>query len=794
MTRREIVRVIFVFVLAAMVFTWPLAKAPFTRLAAPIGPGDPYLNLWILGWDLGTIAHDPLALLTGRIFDANIFHPARQTLTYSDHLIPQALALWPAWAVTHNLVFCYNLLLLLSLAACGIAMYVYARAVTGSVAGAWLAGLAWAFFPFHFAHWLHVQLQSLYLLPIAFLFLHRIMAGRRRLDALGLGVTAGLQAASSAYWGVIGAVALVVAAVALAVGIGRWRSTLILKRLLLAGVVGALAVAPFAWPYWVTQRSEGFGRNLFSASQHEAQLVSYLRVPPGNDVYGRSGILRPTEPPAPDRREGPEQELFPGFVLLALAVFGAARGWRRDQHPLVLAMTLVAAAGVCLSLGPDGWRAAYALAHQVVFGFHAIRAPSRFGVLPVFAAATLAAIGLRDLVARLASWRGLQRRHAEVVAAVVIGVAALEYANVPVPTVAGPPASTPWGQWLAAAPGAGAVLYLPIDGDTGDTAAMVDSLQHRRPIVNGNSGQRPTFFSGVRDALHDLPSPSSLWTLRDLGVRFVVAQVPLASPAPAGGPLVERVRFDKVAIYELTWTQETEAAVPRPEAPPPPDAGTLPFAMSERTTYQVAWLSGGAGVSAGTAAVTARADGPGRGWHFVVDVNTADWVARFFEAHDRFECRVDEGLLPTISEQHLREGRRVLDRATVFDRLAGVVTVGEGGPRLPLPKGARDGLSAFFYARTLPLAEGYEAAFPVVEGGRTTDVTLRVTGVDRVEVAGRSVEAWRIEPRFETRTEQRRALRATLWVSRDERRVPLRLDIDTGFGSFRAELASHEAR
>ena len=43
--------------IAATVLTWPLALHPFTRLAAPTGPGDPYLNLWILGWDLGTITH-----------------------------------------------------------------------------------------------------------------------------------------------------------------------------------------------------------------------------------------------------------------------------------------------------------------------------------------------------------------------------------------------------------------------------------------------------------------------------------------------------------------------------------------------------------------------------------------------------------------------------------------------------------------------------------------------------------------------------------------------------------------
>ena len=87
MTRREAIAAASLSVLAAVVFTWPLSLHPFTRLTAPAGPGDPFLNCWILGWDLGTITRDPAALFNGRIFDANIFFPASRTLAYSDHLI-----------------------------------------------------------------------------------------------------------------------------------------------------------------------------------------------------------------------------------------------------------------------------------------------------------------------------------------------------------------------------------------------------------------------------------------------------------------------------------------------------------------------------------------------------------------------------------------------------------------------------------------------------------------------------------------------------------------------------------
>jgi hypothetical protein len=794
MSRREAAAAAAFSMLAALLFTWPLALHPFERLVAPAGPGDPYLNCWILGWDLGTLVRHPASIFTLRVFDANIFFPAAQTLAYSDHLVLQALVVAPAYLITGSLTFCYNLLLFVSVATSAWTMYLFVRDVTGSRAGAALAGLAWGVMPFRVAHLLHLQLQSLYFLPLAFLFLHRVMAGRRRRDAVLLGVFAALQAISSVYWGVIGALALGVAAIALAVGIGRWRSGLIARRLLLAAAIGGVLVAPFAWPYWQVQQREGFARNLYEASQHEAVPASYLRVPPSNLLYGRTGVLRPGTGET-GKHEGPEQELFPGFVLLALAPVGAWLGWRRDSRPLVAAMTATLATGFALSLGPGGVRAVYSLLHRFVFGFQAIRAPARFGVLVVFGLAVLAALAVKAIEARAGRGRGAL----VAVPALCVAMAGLEYASVPLPTVAAPRTSTPVGRWLALEPGPGAVLYLPLGGDLENTPAMVQSLEHRRPIVNGYSGQRPAFFMALVDTLNTTPAPDALWTLRDLNVRFIVS--PRAFPRIEGGPLVARATLGSDTIYELRWTPEAEDAVPRPEPPAPPDPGSVPFKDGETLIYDVSWRSNAAmGMSAGTATFTAgRAPVPGApggseaARHLAIEIQTAPWVARFFEAHDRLETWTDERLVPVRQEQHLREGRRVVDRATRFDATARTLTVGDGPP-LPWPRDARDGLSALFYVRTLPLAPGYTASFAVVEGGRRYAVAFSVDAVERVTVGGREVEAFRASPRLTPIGAGGRSVQSTIWIGTDSRRLPLRLDVETAFGSFRIALAREASR
>src|SRR5205085_8072008 len=128
------------------------------------------------------------------------------TLAYSDTLLPQAVALWPVYAVTGDLVLCYNVLFFGSLVAAALAMHILARELTDSEPAAYTAGLIFGFAPYHFAHLGHVQLQALYFMPLSFLWLHRLFHRERRSDTVMLGIVLGLQAASSVYYGIIGGI------------------------------------------------------------------------------------------------------------------------------------------------------------------------------------------------------------------------------------------------------------------------------------------------------------------------------------------------------------------------------------------------------------------------------------------------------------------------------------------------------------------------------------------------------------------------------------------------------------
>lgn len=778
------------YLLVAVTLTWPLVLHPRSRLGA-LGPGDPSLNLWILGWDLQTLSTHPGWLATGRIFEANIFFPAHRTLAYSDHLILQALALWPAFAASHDLVLCYNVLLLASLTLSALAMHAFVRGTIGGEPAAYVSGLIFGFAPYHFTHLVHLQLQALYFLPLTFLSLFRVINRSRSSDVVALGAATGLQAVSSVYYGVIGGIGLLATALVLTAAKRRWSDWRLLGRLAAAAAIATVVALPSVIPYWRIQRDEGMARNLFEAAHGSAVLASYVQAPVTNVLYGRTGWLRPVPGGGGPlgRREGPEEDLFPGFVPLALAVCGAIVGWRRRaRRDETTALIALGAIGVLLSLGPTGIRPVYAALHGAVFGMQAIRAPARFSVLALFAMAALAAMAIDGIAER--------RRPFYRTTGVVAGAILLEYFNGAIPYEPAPPLHTAAGAWLAKEAPGSAVVCLPLAFDIENTSCMLESLEHHHPIVNGYSGSRPPFFAALVESLSRFPSGDSLLALHDVGVTFIVSPRPFVVDSADASIVVERARFGDARIYQLVWTPAAEEAIAARLDLRPPPPGPPPFAPGELATYRVRWTNGPMTLPAGRATIGVTAPRRGEGFRFVVEGRTADWVARFFQVDARIEAGTTPLLLPIVYDEFITEGHRDLHRRLTFDpdmRRVHLTTAGTD-VTLPVDPNGRDPLSALFYARTLPLASRERFALPLSDGGRNVRLDLTVVGREALVLDGKTWATWRLEPKLVSRVDRRDPPVMTVWLTADERRVPLAVDVSAAFGSVRVELESYRAR
>ncbi len=187
-------------------------------------------------------------------------------------------------------------------------------------------------------------------------------------------------------------------------------------------------------------------------------------------------------------------------------------------------------------------------------------------------------------------------------------------------------------------------------------------------------------------------------------------------------------------------------------------------------------------------------------YRLVVRAATAPWVASFFEAQDVFTTQADQQLFPLVHERDQREGSRRVTRAFVFAEAARVVRTGrtvteaqgEGAVALPLSSRARDAITSLFYIRTLPLSVGQHVRFPINEAGRNLLGELTVDGIERIRAGTQDIEAIRVTPLLQRRVQNGQQPTATIWLSHDERRLPVVIDLHAGFGHVRVELVSYQ--
>jgi hypothetical protein len=266
---------------------------------------------------------------------------------------------------------------------------------------------------------------------------------------------------------------------------------------LLAGVV----LWPVTAPYLRMREFQGQEFTLETVSTYAASLPSYAAS--GVTLWGP--LTQRLLDPAAIR-----DALFPGLVVLALGVAGLAAAPRR-YRAVAVAVSVVA---IVFSLGPD--TALYRFLHENVVLVRGVRALSRFALIPTLALSVLAGFALSG------------RRRLVVLAALVLMM--LESANIPLRLgrYEGP---SPASRWLADRQGA--VLVLPLAEN--DTLAMLDSLAHGRPLVNGDSGFVPRPFDRAMELFAFGVDEEGLRFLRAVGVTHVVAPAPSGSPAPARG-------------------------------------------------------------------------------------------------------------------------------------------------------------------------------------------------------------------------------------------------------------------
>lgn len=227
-----------------------------------------------------------------------------------------------------------------------------------------------------------------------------------------------------------------------------------------------------------------------------------------------------------------------------------------------------------------------------------------------------------------------------------------------------------------------------------------------------------------------------------------------------------------------------------------------PFGPSERIAMRITWarlLAGRAVLGVTEAEISGRPV-----LEFSLEARSQGffaWLTRF-TVNDRTVAAWDPARGCSLGiEKRLREGRHARDQRVVLDPEKGVAEVED--PRLPerqyrVEPCVQDILSAFFVARAA--GWGLDGALPPVrtlDNGRLFDLRFRPTRTERLDLPaplGRQVPTRVFEVMLVPATgvfEQQGRL--FLWVTDDERRIPVRLRAKAPVGWVSADLESYRA-
>ena len=352
------------YVVATIAMTWPLVLG-LTR-DIPGDLGDPLFNCWVLGWG----AHHLGRFLTGHLdafsgfWNANIYYPAPLALAYSEHLFAQAVQILPVYALTGNLLLCYNLLFLSTYVLSGVGTYLLVRDLTGSPRAAFVAGLLYGFAPYRVPQLPHLQVLSSQWMPFVLFGLRRYFQSRRPWALAGAMVALLAQNLSCGYYALF--FAPFVAAYVLYEIVQRRaaRDLRLWGALVLAAGLLLLANWPFIQAYRAV-RAHGFERRTVTeVSSFSADVLSYATAGEALRLWGGRVNAMP-------RGEG---ELFPGVVPVVLASAGlvwlgvnAWRSARKGRRPVVVWQRLIAATSAMVFIAETLAVALILARHRVSF-------------------------------------------------------------------------------------------------------------------------------------------------------------------------------------------------------------------------------------------------------------------------------------------------------------------------------------------------------------------------------------------------------------------------------------------
>ncbi len=261
-------------------------------------------------------------------------------------------------------------------------------------------------------------------------------------------------------------------------------------------------------------------------------------------------------------------------------------------------------------------------------------------------------------------------------------------------------------------------------------------------------------------------------------------------------------RFFSIACIGVFFLVKVSAAAGQPTVNPPiPEKVPVyqpkhyPFDGGERAVYRASW--NGIPVATAEIATTSQMIDGKKFYSVRVEAKTAPALDLFWKMRDTITSTIEaRSLAPTRFTFSQRENQKVIDTEARFDRNAKKWFVHRDERRkikkyeFDQPPNTIDPITAVYLARSQDFKVGDHLYFNIFGGKYRYLLDLEVERREKIQIASGSVDAFKIVPRIKNVLKQGYAERlneASVWISADERRIPVRLSSRIFVGSIYIE-------
>jgi len=219
---------------------------------------------------------------------------------------------------------------------------------------------------------------------------------------------------------------------------------------------------------------------------------------------------------------------------------------------------------------------------------------------------------------------------------------------------------------------------------------------------------------------------------------------------------------------------------------------TAAFPIPERLEFELSY----SGITAGRAVQEIKQ--ANNGIHVVSTAKSANWLRFFFPVDDRIESHLTPGApplyigYPYLYTERKSEGRSRTDRETSFDHKKREATTTDHHNKSvkiqPITARTYDTLSSFYYFRTVPLQVGTSHFIDIYDGKRLWNTEVKVLRLEELVTSLGRFKTIVIHPLLKSEGIFARTGDMFIWLTDDERRIPVQMKSKVVVGSITATL------